>query len=82
MKNGYFPQGFAQRVVTPQVSLKSTATVSQSAIKCALNMCGQSTFLAIARFHYLEKSLLEGFEHCTLKSICSTSVLHFEAPTS
>lgn len=82
MKNGYFPQGFAQRVVTPQVSLKSTATVSQSAIKYALNMCGQSTFLAIARFHYLEKSLLEGFEHCTLKSICSTSVLHFEAPTS
>lgn len=45
MKNGYFPQGFAQRVVTPQVSLKSTA------IKYALNMCGQSTFLAIARFH-------------------------------
>lgn len=51
MKNGYFPQGFAQRVVTPQVSLKSTATVSQSAIKYALNMCSQSTFLAIARFH-------------------------------
>lgn len=51
MKNGYFPQGFAQRVVTPQVSLKSTATVWQSAIKYALNMCGQSTFLAIARFH-------------------------------